>query len=221
MLDCDNIGHLTRNVNSKRSSGRERAAVTRGRIVRAAHDLFVEQGYSGTRMTDIAAKAGVAVQTVYFTFHTKAELLSACYERAVLGEDAAPPPLQPWYAETLAATSGEKALRAFAVGNGSILARIAVLDDVVRAAVHEPEAIAVRNRSEELRRAGYLQLIDHCERQFGLREGLDRDSATDLLLTFGGAALYRTLVVEYGWSHSAFIEWVSDTLAEVLLAESA
>ena len=31
------------------------------------------------RMTDIAAEAGVAVQTVYFTFHTKAELLQACY----------------------------------------------------------------------------------------------------------------------------------------------
>jgi AcrR family transcriptional regulator len=30
-------------------------------------------------MTDIAAEAGVAVRTVYFTFYTKAELLQACY----------------------------------------------------------------------------------------------------------------------------------------------
>jgi hypothetical protein len=33
-----------------------------------------------------------------FTFHTKAELLHACYELAVLGEDdPRAPPAQPWY----------------------------------------------------------------------------------------------------------------------------
>ena len=53
-------------------------------MIYAAQEVFTSHGYAGARMTDIAAEAGVGVQTVYFTFHTKAELLQACYELAVL-----------------------------------------------------------------------------------------------------------------------------------------
>ena len=70
-----------------RPTRREQARSTRLKIVRAAHAVFVDRGYGGARMTDIAQAAGVAVQTVYFTFHTKGELLQACYETAVLGEE--------------------------------------------------------------------------------------------------------------------------------------
>ena len=53
---------------------RAKAARTTARMVRAAHELFVERGYTGTRMVDVAERAGVAVQTVYFRFHTKPDL---------------------------------------------------------------------------------------------------------------------------------------------------
>ena len=48
-----------------------RAAFTRLHIVKGAHDLFVDRGYAATPMDEIAARAGVAVQTVYYTFRTK------------------------------------------------------------------------------------------------------------------------------------------------------
>ena len=51
----------------------------------------------------------------------------------------APPHLQPWNNEMMAAASGPKALRIFAGGYVSIAERAAVLDDVVRGAVHEPD----------------------------------------------------------------------------------
>jgi AcrR family transcriptional regulator len=41
----------------------------------AAIACFTTSGYAGTTMAQIAEQAGVAVQTLYFTFHTKAELL--------------------------------------------------------------------------------------------------------------------------------------------------
>ena len=87
-------------VSSNRPAGAQhQARATRLRMIRAAQRVFIASGYAGARMIDIAAEAGVAVQTVYFTFHTKAELLQACYELAVLGEDdPRPPPGQPWYA---------------------------------------------------------------------------------------------------------------------------
>jgi AcrR family transcriptional regulator len=67
-------------------------------MIHAAQKVFACHRYAGARMIDIAAEAGVAVPTVYFAFHTKAELLQACYELALLGEDGPrPPPAQPWW----------------------------------------------------------------------------------------------------------------------------
>lgn len=218
MTRSGNVRRVTPPVNPKPTSRRGRALATRYRVLRGAHELFCERGYAGTRMTDVATEAGVAVQTVYFIFHTKAELLQACYERGVLGEDdPLPPPQQPWYSAMLAATTGAEGVRRFAEGNGSILARVAVLDDVVRSATHEPDAVAVRSRAEQLRRVGYEEIVEHLDRRFRLRDGLDVGAATDLLLTLAGPAVYRTLVVDYGWPHDTYIDWLSRTLAEALL----
>ena len=68
---------------STKPTRRDRARATRLRITRAAYDLFCERGYTATTMAEIAESAGVAVQTVYFAFHTKSELLSRTYDFAV------------------------------------------------------------------------------------------------------------------------------------------
>lgn len=221
MADSDNVRGVNRRVNPQPPTRRERAQATRRRILSAAHELFCDRGYTGTRMTDVAAEAGVAVQTVYFTFHTKAELLQACYERGVLGEDdPLPPPRQRWWAEMMAATAAPETIRHFVAGNGSICARVAVLDDVVRSAAHEPDAVAVRARSEQLRRDGFRDVVTHVAERFGLRDGVDVDTATDIALTLAGPAVYRTLVVDYGWPQDKYVDWLSRTLAQALLPAS-
>src|SRR5438046_8012969 len=68
-------------------SRRERAKATQWRIVKAAYTLFCARGYAGTTMAEMAEGAGVAVQTVYFTFHTKSALLSRASNFAAMGED--------------------------------------------------------------------------------------------------------------------------------------
>src|SRR3984885_5762277 len=198
-------------VSSTRPSRRDRARATRLRMILAAQRVFIANGYAGARMTDIAA--GVAVQTVYFTFHTKAELLQACYELAVLGvDDPRPPPGQPWYAAMLDARDGRAAIRWFAEGFSAIAARVAVLDDVARSASHEHDAAQVRERNEQLRRDGYARIVAHLADRFGLRPGLDPAGAVDILLTLGGPATYRALGVDCGWSHDRFVDWLTDTL---------
>src|SRR6476659_1591193 len=83
---------------------RARARATQWQIVKAAFALFCERGYIGTTMAQIAEAAGVAVQTVYFTFHTKAAVLSRAYDYAVSGEgEPILPWEQPWYREMVAA----------------------------------------------------------------------------------------------------------------------
>jgi AcrR family transcriptional regulator len=44
-------------------------------MIRAAYELFSAEGHNATTMGRIAERANVAVQPVYFTFHTKDELL--------------------------------------------------------------------------------------------------------------------------------------------------
>jgi AcrR family transcriptional regulator len=195
---------------------REQAAATRERMIAGAIEVFTEAGYTGARMADIADRAGVAVQTLYFTFHTKPELLSACYEYAVLGPDRLPPNLQPFWTKSLKARSGRAALAAFAEGNTRIIARAAAIDDVAKAAVHEPEVAKIRDQSEALRRSGYRELIAAVAERFGLRRGLDVDRATDLTLTLAGPQTYLSLR-ESGWTDQEFQDWLSDCLSSQLL----
>jgi AcrR family transcriptional regulator len=191
-------------------------------MIHAAQRVFIARGYAGARMTDIAAEAGVAVQTVYFTFHTKAELLQACYELAVLGEDdPRPPASQPWYAQMLDASDGDAAMGLFAEGFSAIAARVALLDDVARSAAHEPEAVQVRARNEQLRREGYGRIVEHLAGRFGLIAGLDPAEAVDIMLTLAGPATYRCLVADCGWTHDRFVGWLAATLSQQLLARGS
>ena len=53
-----------------------RKAETRKKIVRAAQDLFYSRGYDATTLEEVAAAAGVHVQTLYRHFPNKQELAS-------------------------------------------------------------------------------------------------------------------------------------------------
>ncbi|WP_051214916.1 TetR/AcrR family transcriptional regulator [Granulicoccus phenolivorans] len=209
MSDEGNSGSLSR---------RDKAAQTRRTIAAAAHRLFCERGYAGTRMADVARESGFAVQTVYFVFHSKPELLQACYVDAVKGQDdPRPPQEQPFYSAMLAAPTGEEFFRHFAEGNTAIQARIAGLADVVRAARHEPEANQVWEFNEELRRRGYAEILAVVEQRGWLRPGLDMAEALDLMLMYGSAGTYNSLVRDAGWDISRFTVWLGAVLARELL----
>ena len=61
---------------------RERQKTERERrIVRAAARLFVRPGYAATAMEDVAARAGLAVGTIYNYFPSKPDLLLAIVRR--------------------------------------------------------------------------------------------------------------------------------------------
>src|SRR6476659_9462750 len=65
----------------------EKTRLTRRRIVAAAADLFLDQGYGATTLDQVAARAGVAVQTVYFHYGNKATLLKEALDVAAVGAD--------------------------------------------------------------------------------------------------------------------------------------
>jgi AcrR family transcriptional regulator len=199
---------------------RARAQATRLRITKAAYTLFCERGYAGTTMADIAEAAGVAVQTVYFTFHTKSELLSRAYDFAVLGEgepggEHLPPEQQVWYAKMTAETDVTKAVRHVAEGVGAILTRATPLDTVVRASAGgDPDTARVRAFHERWRAEGYRAMLRILVAKSALRAGITPERATHLLLLYLGMDVYRVLVHDFGWTHDDWIDWTVATVAE-------
>jgi TetR/AcrR family fatty acid metabolism transcriptional regulator len=56
-----------------------RSARTRERILEAATEVFARRGVHGTRVADIAERAGIAYGLVYHHFRNKEEILSAIF----------------------------------------------------------------------------------------------------------------------------------------------
>lgn len=56
---------------------REKVEVREQAILDAARDVFIERGYDGARMVEIAQRAGIAEGTIYLYYRTKTELMKA------------------------------------------------------------------------------------------------------------------------------------------------
>jgi AcrR family transcriptional regulator len=199
----------------KASARQQKAAATRRKMLQAAYDLFCELGYRATTMDAIADRAGVAVQTLYFTFHTKDELLQEVHEWTVLGDEELPPQLQPWYIDAAAEPDARRALRLFVAGLVTIEARNAPMLPVYHAVAADP-AGEVYRRSAELRRAGFEEMVDLLRKKAPLRPGLSRRRATDIYFILASPESYRSFVIEAGWRPAEWVTWITDALSHAL-----
>ena len=204
----------------EQTPSRARSRATRLRITKAATSLFRDRGYTRTTMADIAHAAGVAVQTVYFVFHTKTEVLNSAYGLAVMGEDEpAVPQEQAWYRQAVAEPDVTTAIRLVVAGLGEILRRVAPLDRAVRtAAAGDPDAASFLAQNEAWRADGYREMVAFLRIKRELRAGLTEDRATDVMLFLASAGAYRALVAERGWTHAEWVAWTRVALAEQLFS---
>jgi AcrR family transcriptional regulator len=183
------------------------------RILRAAYSLFAAHGYPVVTMAAIAAEAGVAVQTLYFTFGTKAELLQHTYDYAVLGDgEPVPPAEQSWYRDMRTAEDLGEALRILVENVGAVMARTAPLDEFVRAASIEPEPARVRQATEIRRRESWRDMVQSLGGRFPLRDGLTVERATDVLMVVMSPSTYQSFVGLYGWTPAEWQEWCAHAL---------
>ena len=117
------------------------------RIVRAAHELFVRDGYQATTLTAVADAAGVAHRTVYVRFGTMAALLKRVIDVALVG-DLAPVDVvsREWYRTATTAATLEERIAAAAQGSARLMASAADIIAVGReAALAEPVLAAAAN----------------------------------------------------------------------------
>jgi AcrR family transcriptional regulator len=105
------------------------------RILRAAHALFVRNGYQATTLTAVADAAGVAHRTVYVRFGTKAALLKRVIDMAIVG-DLAPIDVvsREWYRTATTAPTLQERIAAFAQGSARLVTSAADVIAVARQA---------------------------------------------------------------------------------------
>jgi len=192
---------------------------TRRRIIEAALVRFRGEGYAATTMETIAADADVAVQTVYFTFHTKAELLLAALTVAGGDPNAPEDPVErTWFGRVMSAASGTRRLALIVELGNEIYGRVAPLMSAVRAAASvDPGVDLAWQGLAARRRDGMRRVIDVFARQDELRPGLDPELALDLLFGVHRSETYLAFTEECGWPIERFKAWQFTTLARQLL----
>jgi AcrR family transcriptional regulator len=184
----------------------ERAAVTRRRIADEARRLFATRGYGATTLTEVAASAGVAVQTVYAVFGSKANILRELRER-LRDEPAA----DAAFSQALAASDPEAVLGLFA---RSIRIRWEAGHDIV--AIHvEARSVdpAIRDEVDAVlavRRRGIGALAESLATRKRRYKDVARISAMIDALTL--PEVYAELTGIHGWSPDAYEAWLATAL---------
>lgn len=178
----------------------EQALATRRKVLDAARDRFLESGWTGTTVKAIAEAAGVAVPTVYAIFGSKRAVLSALIDEALRGDHSAAD-LQDWWVESLRHPDQPERARRLVAMVSVAFPRVAPFERVVREAAGADEEIASLARDLlTWRRATTARLVDVLAGEDGLRPGLGREEAADLLFALAGPEVHYLLVEVRGWS---------------------
>jgi AcrR family transcriptional regulator len=185
-----------------------RSALTEQRIVSAAGELFVGDGYAATTMAAIAARAGVAVQSLYLRFGGKLQILGAALDAAIVG-DTVPVPLleRDWFARLRELADGPSAVRLFLAEMETLMSRTYALYEVVLRAGDEARGLLAANKAQ--RREGLQAVAGVLAEKRGFAPHLDAARAADVLYGLVSEEHYGLLVAERGWTPSAWRDWVS------------
>jgi AcrR family transcriptional regulator len=192
----------------------QKAAETRRRILEAARDLFVEHGYGATNLQDVAAAAGVAVQTIYFVFGNKRTLLKELVDVTIAGDDEPVATMsRPWFRDALATDSAVTHLAAHVRGTREILGRVARITKMVAtAATTDAEVAQLWPAGGNPRFEVHTVAAKAMVAKPGARAGVSAEHAADLLYALLSTELYLLFVHERGWSPEQWQQWTYDTL---------
>lgn len=209
----------TRRYDSSRR--RAQARRNRERVLDAARQLFLDNGYATTTVASIADEARVSVETIYKAFGGKSGLVRAIYERGLLGSGPIPA-----FQRSDEMRDQETDPRAIMREWGALTAEVSSLVTPIRLLIRsaseaDPEMRDLLDEVEDNR----LTRMGHnarflAERGY-LRDDVSLDQATDILWTCSSAELYELLVLKRGWTRSRFAQFVAEFMAAALLGHSA
>ncbi|MBH0780808.1 TetR/AcrR family transcriptional regulator [Nocardia bovistercoris] len=197
----------------------EKTRLTKRRIVAASAELFLGQGYGATTLDQVAARAGVAVQTVYFHFGNKATLLKEALDVAAVGDDEPVALLdRPWFRQVSAEPDPVRVIELWTFGGREILERVGPLLTVIRGAVGaDPDLAAQWEVNQDQRRTAFRALADLLAERGALRRGLTVEAAADLAFLISSAENYIIATAVLGWTPRHWENATATHLATALL----
>lgn len=198
----------------------EQARQTQRRILDAALRLFLDQGYTATTMSAIAAAAGVSVQTVYKAFGTKPALVKRLHDVTLAGDDE-PIPMadRPELRAVQQETDPRRMLMAYAHVGRLMLDRIGPLLRVLLAGARagDPDLRAYVDTVNRERLIGTGMAARGLAEDGALRAGLAEERAQDALWTLNSVEVWSLLTEQRGWSAEEYEEWVGRAMADAVL----
>src|SRR2546425_261873 len=172
---------------------------TQAVIVEAAAGLFAERGYVGTTIEEIAAKAGVAVQTIYNAIGSKRAVLSRVLDFSASGPNAPSPVPEFMGARIRAEPDPVRIVGILADWFAEVNERTAPVFGVIRqAAAVDPEVAELQLERSRRRLAGYTEAAQELADRGALRPEMEPEDAGALIWTLGNPDVYRFLVTEQG-----------------------
>jgi AcrR family transcriptional regulator len=204
-----------RRYNSPLRAGQ--AEQTRLRVLEAAYGLFVERGYAGTTIAQVAREARVSSETIYLAFGGKRGLLEGVIELAIAGEDDPPTEENVWWSEVAQLPSARERLEKMTEFSCRVLVRTAPIHTIIRGAA-DKEAFADELRSRLLhdRVTNQTERVRRFLRE-DLRDGLSVAEAGQRYCALTSPELYFVLTVELGWSAAQHRAWLTELLVSELL----
>lgn len=194
------------------------AEATRRVIVEAAAALFLTDGYVRTTVEEVAARAGVAVQTVYNSVGPKRELLSRVLDLSASGPESPTPVPQFMRARTAKATTAQEVIGVIADWFVEANARIAGVHAIIRqAAAVDPEVAALERERAAQRLRNYHEAAREIAAREGAALGVPIDEAAALIWSLGHPEVYRGLVLEGDWPIERYRMWVQSALSARLV----
>jgi AcrR family transcriptional regulator len=197
----------------------EQARATRRRIIAAAAEQFIALGYGATRLDQVAGRAGVAVQTVFFHFGNKRTLLKEALDVAAVGDDEPVALLdRPWVQQIQQETDPRRIIELWMVTGRAIVERVAPLMRVVRGATGtDPELAAQWDTNQQQTRTAYGFLVQLLANRGALRPELTFDRAVDLAFVIGNVETYLQFSDACGWTLDDWHQRIGDLLAAALV----
>jgi AcrR family transcriptional regulator len=192
---------------------RRQAAQNRAALLEVATTLFAERGWS-VAVRDIAAAAGVSVETVYAHFGSKAELLDRVLDVAVVGDDEAVALMdRPEFAALAVGGPSERAAAAARLVTAINRRTIGVRRALREAAAAEP---LLATRLQELRGRQLLNVT------VGVAMVAGREVSTteaEGLWAVLSLEVYELLTVHTGWSPEQYERWLAGAITRLVEPE--
>ncbi len=200
---------------------RAQAAQTQRAVLRAAHDLFVDQGYGRTTIAEVARVAGVSAETVYAVFGSKAKLLHRVWDVTIGGDDQEVPYHD--RPEVMALRNEPDLARRLAM-QAALFTQTAhrivpFLLAMQSAAAAEPAAAAMVEEIGRQRYAGMGVMAREAAATGQL--AVSEEECRDVIWATTDGMLWHRLVRERGWTDEDFAGWLGETWIRALVRPAA